>query len=189
MAFVGNGLGAAKSLLPRARARALHATCPSMVAKGDRVPADAGLMVLTDGAPTPVTAASIFDKKKVALVTVPGAMTGTCVNAHIPAWVAAADAMRAKGVDEVVCIAVNDAFVMDVFDRAVESRGKVMFIADGGADFTKKIGIEVDTGAFGGLRAKRGSFVVEDGVFTQVNLEDGTSYDGPSKPETVLAQL
>lgn len=104
-------------------------------------------------------------------------------------WVKAVDDFKAKGCDDVVCLSVNDPFVVDVFEKAVDGTGKLTFVGDGGADLVKKIGIDIDTGGFGGVRAYRGSYLVEDGVFTQVNLEEGTSFEGPSKPETLLAQL
>lgn len=160
-----------------------------MVAKGDKMPLDHDLMELSGGAPTTVSTKDIFASKKVALVTVPGAMTGTCVKAHIPMWVAAADDMKSKGIDEVVCMAVNDPFVMDVFEKALDGTGKVRFVGDGDAGLTKKLGIDVDTGGFGGIRSMRGGYLVDDGVFVQVNLENGTSFEGPSKPETLLSQL
>lgn len=189
MAFVGSGIGSITRTLP-IRSRFLHATCPAMaLSKGDKIPMDAELMTLKDGAPAPVKASDLFASKKVALVTVPGALTSTCQNAHIPQWVKAVDQLKAKGVDDVICMSVNDPFVMDVFEKAVQGTGKVRFVADGGAQLTKAIGIDIDTGNFGGTRSYRGCYLVEDGVFTQVNLEEGTSFEGPSKPDTLLAQL
>ncbi|PXF46184.1 Peroxiredoxin-2C [Gracilariopsis chorda] len=161
-----------------------------MVAKGDKLPLDVDLMTLVDGNPSTVSTSAVFGGKKVALVTIPGAMTSTCQNSHIPQWIAAAPAMRAKGVHDVVCLAVNDPFVMAAFETALRAKGEITFVADGGAVLTKAIGNDVDTGAFGGVRAKRACFLVDNGVFTQVNVEpDGTGYSGPSKPETLLAQL
>lgn len=188
MAFVGSGIGCVKRVLP-AGARRLHNTCPAMLAKGDKMPMDGDLMTMGDGGPTPIKTGDIFAGKKVALVTVPGALTGTCQNAHIPLWVAKADELRAKGADDVVCLAVNDPFVMAAFEKAVGANGKVRFVGDGDASVTKACGIEFDTGAFGGVRAVRGGFLVEDGVFTQVNLESGGAFDGPSKPEVLLEQM
>lgn len=190
MAFVGAGLGSMARVLPQ-RARLLRTTCPTMLAKkGDRVPLDVELMELRDGSPTGITAGDVFSGKKVALFTLPGALTPTCQSSHAPDWVAAAAALRAKGVDDVVCMSVNDPFVMAAFEKAVHGTDKVRFVADGAAKFATACGIDIDTGAFGGVRAYRGSYVVDDGVFVEVNLEEGkTSYDGPSKPETVLGQL
>ena len=153
------------------------------------MPMDVDLMVLKDGSPSPVKTADLFASKKVALVTIPGALTSTCQHGHIPLWVRASDELKAKGADDVICLAVNDPFCMDVFEKAVNGTGKVRFVGDGGAELTKKLGIDIDTATFGGVRAYRGSYLVEDGVFTQVNLEEGTAFEGPSKPETVLAQM
>eukprot|EP00177_Eucheuma_denticulatum_P001748 GFKZ01003147.1.p1 GENE.GFKZ01003147.1~~GFKZ01003147.1.p1 ORF type:complete len:202 (+),score=28.60 GFKZ01003147.1:40-606(+) len=188
MAFIAHGFSTATRAFPSTR-RILHTTCPRMLSKGDKMPMDVDLMVLEAGNPTPVSTSTLFSSKKVAMVTVPGALTSTCQNGHIPLWVKASDELKAKGVDDVVCLSVNDPFVMDVFEKAVSGTGKVKFIADGGAELTKKLGIDIDTGGFGGTRAFRGCYLIEDGVFTQVNLEEGTSFEGPSKPETLLAQL
>lgn len=160
-----------------------------MVSKGDRIPEGTEFMEMKDGAPSTISASDIFSGKKVAVFTVPGAMTGTCLNKHAKDWVSAASAVKAKGIDSIACIAVNDPFVMDVFKDAVDAGDQIKFLADGNATFTKAVGIDVDTGGFGGVRATRASFVVDDGVFTQVNMENGTSYEGPSKPETVIEQL
>ncbi|CDF34846.1 unnamed protein product [Chondrus crispus] len=190
MAFITHALpGLTRSTVPRT-SRFIHATSPTMLlSKGDKMPMDVDLMVLKDGAPTTVSTASIFQSKKVAVVTFPGAFTSTCQNGHVPLWIKAVDDFKAKGCDDVVALAVNDPFVMDAFANVIGNEGKVTFLADGGAKLTKAIGIEVDTDGFGGVRSYRGGYLVEDGVFTQVNLEDGTSFEGPSKPETLLAQM
>lgn len=187
MAFVGSGIGSVCRIFPQ-RARHFRTTCPTMVQKGDRVP-DVSVMVLKDGNPSPAKAPDFFTGKKVALVSVPGALTSTCQNQHIAQWVKKADEVKSKGVDDIICIAVNDPFVMDAFEKVTNGTGKVTFVADGGAALTKALDIDIDTGDFGGIRAKRASFLVEDGVFTQVNMENGTSFEGPSKPETILSQL
>lgn len=188
MAFVGNGIGSVSRILPQT-ARHFRSTCPIMVQKGDRIP-DVDVMTLKDGAPSPAKAPQFFTGRKVALITVPGALTSTCQNQHVAQWVKKADEIKSKGVDDIICLAVNDPFVMHAFEDAVNGTGKITFLADGGAQLTKAIGIDIDTGDFGGIRAKRGSYLVDDCTFTQVNMEaDGTSYEGPAKPETVLAQL
>lgn len=161
-----------------------------MVNKGDTVPADVELMQLQDGKPTPIKAGTIFSGKKVALFTLPGALTPTCQDSHVVDWLAAVDDLKAKGVDTVACISVNDPFVMSVFEKKTEATGKIEFYADGAAEFTKKIGVDFDTGGFGGVRAVRASYLVDDGVFKEVNIEPGKgAYEGPAKPDTVLAQL
>lgn len=189
MAFIGSGLGVVTRRIP-SRARSIHSTCPRMALnKGDKMPMDIDLMVLEGGNPMVVSSGSLFESKKVALVTIPGALTSTCQNGHIPLWIKASDELKSKGVDDVVCLAVNDPFVMDAFEKAVNGTGKVKFVGDGNATLVKQLGIDIDTGAFGGIRSFRGCYLVDDGVFTQVNLEEGTNFEGPSKPETLIAQL
>lgn len=188
MAFIGAGLGTVSRTLPRT-SRSICTKAPTMLAKGDKIPLDAQIFVVKEGQSSTETLGSIFASKKVALTTVPGALTPTCQDSHIPAWVAVADEFKAKGADEVVCMSVNDPFVVTVFEKNTGGAGKVTFLADGNAAVTKALGIDVDTGGFGGVRAMRGSYLVEDGVFTEVNLENGTSYEGAAKPETVLAQM
>lgn len=191
MAFIGSGLGCARRSFSTTRARYFRSTCPTMeVRKGDQIPGDVDLMKLDGGAPSPIKASEVFSGKKIALVTVPGALTPTCQNTHIPDWVAASEDIKAKGVDDVVCIAVNDPFVMKAFEKETNGTGKITFLADGGGEFAKKAGIDVDTGSFGGTRTVRGSYLVDDGKFVQVNIEDDkTGYEGPAKPETLLGQI
>ncbi|CAN8070585.1 unnamed protein product [Agarophyton chilense] len=153
---------------------------------------DVNLMRLRDGKPESVSTNDVFANKKVALVTIPGALTSTCLNSHVPQWMRAAPDMRARGVDAVVCLAVNDPFVMGAFAERLGASDDVLFLADGGAQLTKAVGLDVDTGDFGGVRAKRGGFLVDDGVFTVVNVETGgggTAYEGAAKPDTLLAHL
>lgn len=190
MAFVSTAATPFSRLLHRP-ATSLNRIRPIMtLSKGDKMPMDVELMILSDGGPTPISTSAVFANKKVALVTIPGALTTTCQNSHIPQWIRAVDDFKSKGVDEIVCLAVNDPFVMDVFEKAVSGSGKLKFVSDGGAILTKKLGIDIDTAGFGGVRSKRGGFLVDNGVFTQVNIEeDGTGYKGPSKPETLLSQL
>lgn len=189
MAFIGAGLGAAARVLPRT-ARFASSTSPVMaLKKGDKVPADVNLMVLDDGKPSPVSAASVFAGKKTVMLSIPGALTPTCQDSHVPSFLDSYDDLKAKGVDQVVCLAVNDPFVLKAFSDKTGATDKITMLGDGGAALVKKLGMEVDTGDFGGVRAKRGSFIVDDGVFTEVNLEEATGYDGPSKVETILAQL
>lgn len=158
--------------------------------KGDDMPLDMELMRLKDNEPTPIKTSEVFSGKKIALVTVPGALTPTCTDSHVPDWVAAADEIKAKGVDEIVCISVADPFVLRAFEKQVNSNGKITFLGDGAAKLATKLGLDIDTGDFGGVRIKRGAYVVEDGKFTQVSVEkEGLPYDGASKPQVILDQL
>jgi peroxiredoxin len=116
--------------------------------------------------------------KKVALFGLPGAFTPTCSAKHVPSYLAVYDELRAKGVDEIICMSVNDAFVMGAWARDQHTDGKVRMMGDGSADYTKKLGLEVDLTARGlGLRCQRFSMLVEDGVVKTLNIE------GPGKFE------
>jgi len=116
--------------------------------------------------------------RKIAIFGLPGAFTPTCSAKHVPSYLENLDALKAKGVDEVWCFAVNDAFVMGAWARDQKASGKIRFMADGSADYTKKLGLELDLTARGlGLRCNRFSMLVEDGVVKTLNVE------GPGKFE------
>jgi len=116
--------------------------------------------------------------KKIAIFGLPGAFTPTCSAKHVPSYLENLDALKAKGVHEVWCFAVNDAFVMGAWARDQKASGKIRFMADGSADYTKKLGLELDLNARGlGMRCNRFSMLVEDGVVKTLNLE------GPGKFE------
>ena len=126
--------------------------------------------------------------KKIAIFGLPGAFTPTCSAKHVPGYVASADALKAKGVDEIWCISVNDAFVMGAWGREQESTGIVRMMADGNAAFSKSLGLDADFSKHGmGTRSQRYSMIVEDGVVTSLNVEKG-GFD-VSSAETMLAQL
>ena len=110
--------------------------------------------------------------KKIAIFGLPGAFTPTCSAKHVPSYLANFDALRRKGVDEIWCFAVNDAFVMGAWARDQKANGKIRFMADGSADYTKKLGLELDLGARGlGMRCQRFSMLVDDGVVKSLNVE------------------
>lgn len=109
--------------------------------------------------------------KKLVVFAVPGAFTPGCDKTHLPGYVADAEAIKAKGVDAIVCISVNDAFVMQAWGAAHETGDKVMMLADAGAAFSKAIGLDVDAAALGGVRSKRYAMIVEDGKVTHLNVE------------------
>ena len=126
--------------------------------------------------------------KKIAVFGLPGAFTPTCSAKHVPGYVALADQFKAKGVDEIWCISVNDAFVMGAWGRDQKSTGVVRMMADGSADFTKALGLEFDLTAKGmGIRSQRYSMLVEDGVVKQLNIEQPGKFE-VSNAETLLAQ-
>jgi peroxiredoxin len=129
-------------------------------------------MQMTDKGPAAVSTAELFAGKKVVLFGVPGAFTPTCSNKHLPGYVRDADAIRAKGVDLIACVAVNDAFVMDAWGQAQGAAGKVLMLADGNGELTKKLGLETDASKYGmGQRGRRFSMILEDGVVKELNVE------------------
>jgi glutaredoxin/glutathione-dependent peroxiredoxin len=139
---------------------------------GDRLP-DATFTTMSPDGPKPMTTAEVFGGKKVALFAVPGAFTPTCSKQHLPGYVAKYDELKSKGFDLIACTAVNDVFVLSAWSRDGGADGKVLMLADGSADFAKKLGLEIDLTARGlGVRSKRYSAIVEDGVVKSLNVED-----------------
>ena len=127
--------------------------------------------------------------KKLAIFGLPGAFTPTCSAKHVPGYVAKYDDLKAKGVDEIWCISVNDAFVMGAWGRDQHAAGKVRMMADGSADFTKKLGLDLDLTARGmGVRSQRYSMLVEDGFVRQLNVEAAGKFE-VSDVDTMLKQL
>ena len=155
---------------------------------GDRIPS-ATLLKATPEGPEPVVTDSFFAGRKVALFAVPGAFTPTCSARHLPGFVEKADELAAKGVDEVACIAVNDAFVLQAWARDAGAEGKVTMLADGNGEFSKALGLTMDASKFGmGTRAQRFSAIVEDGVVKQLNVEAPGAFS-VSSAEFMLGQL
>ncbi|HEU5435705.1 MAG TPA: peroxiredoxin [Telluria sp.] len=139
--------------------------------------------------PNKFDVADLVKGKKIAIFGLPGAYTPTCSAQHVPGYVQNADALKAKGVDEIWCISVNDAFVMGAWGREQKATGIVRMMADGNADFTKALGLDHDFSKHGmGTRSKRYSLLVEDGVVTKLNLEPGSGFE-VSDAETMLKQL
>ena len=131
---------------------------------GDKLP-DATLMHLTDAGPAPISTEELFGGKTVALFAVPGAFTPTCSNQHLPGFIEKSEELRAAGVDTIVCMSVNDAFVMGAWGKQQGAAGKVMMVGDGNAELTQKMGLSVDSSGFGmGIRSLRFSMIVRDGV-------------------------
>jgi peroxiredoxin len=161
---------------------------------GERLPAGKlGESVEFDGTgcpmpPVEVDVASSLKGKRVAIFAVPGAFTPTCSAKHLPSYIQNYAKLKAKGVDEVWCVAVNDAFVMAAWGRDQKAAGKVRMLADGSAEYTKKLGLELDLVARGmGVRAQRFSMLVQDGVVKQLNVEAPGKYE-VSGAEAMLAQ-
>ena len=154
---------------------------------GDKIPS-VGFTVMTADGPDAVSSEDLFSGKKVALFGVPGAFTPTCSAKHLPGFVANADALKAKGIDTIACMSVNDAFVMGAWGKDQNVGDKVMMLADGSADFTKAAGLELDLTARGlGLRCQRFAMVVDDGTVTSMHIDEGTFEK--TSAETMLSEL
>jgi peroxiredoxin len=144
---------------------------------------------MTDSGPQTVTTEELFGGKKVALFALPGAFTPTCSAKHLPGFVAKADEIKAKGVDSIICLSVNDAFVMDAWGKHQNVGDKMIMVADGNGDFTRALGLEMDGSGFGmGKRSQRYSMIVEDGVVKSLNVEQPRAFE-VSNAETILTQL
>lgn len=157
------------------------------IKKGDRLP-DVPVTIATSEGPKPTTTGEFFKDKRVALFAVPGAFTPTCSARHLPSFVEKADELKAKGVDEIACISVNDPFVMQAWGQRDGSQDITM-LADGNGAFTDAIGLSFDGSQFGlGNRSQRYSMIVDDGVVEQLNVEQPGEYRA-SSAETMLDQL
>jgi glutaredoxin/glutathione-dependent peroxiredoxin len=155
---------------------------------GDRVPSGT-LMQMKGGTPQPVKTDDFFAGKKVVLFALPGAFTPTCSAKHLPGFVQHADDLKSKGVDQIACLSVNDAFVMGAWGEQQGTGDKVAMLADGNGDFTKALGLEMDASKFGmGRRSQRYSMVVENGVVKQLNVEEPGAF-AVSSAEHVIKQL
>ena len=154
---------------------------------GDRVPS-ASLAHMTADGPAGLTSDELFAGKKVVLFAVPGAFTPVCSGAHLPGFVANADKIRAKGVDDIVCISVNDAFVMDAWGKA-QNAEDIHMVADGSGAFASAVDLEFDLVGHGlGIRSRRYAMVVEDGVVTHLLVDEGPELV-ESGAESILALL
>lgn len=157
------------------------------IKEGDKLP-EATMHMMKDGKPTAVKTSELFGGKKVVVFAVPGAYTPTCSQAHLPGFVVNADAIKAKGVDSIVCLSVNDAFVMDSWGKDKNAE-ELLMVGDGNGEFTKKLGLEMDGSGFGlGTRSQRYAMVVEDGVVTKLAVEAPGKFE-VSKAESILEAL
>ncbi|HXQ22569.1 MAG TPA: peroxiredoxin [Candidatus Acidoferrales bacterium] len=156
---------------------------------GDSLPADLKLKEMGEGGPKDVTVGEVFKGKKVVLFAVPGAFTPTCSMKHLPGFLEQASAIKAKGVDEIVCLSVNDAFVMGAWGNANNAKGKVRMLADGNGEFTKAVGLSLDASGFGmGSRSQRYAMIVKDGKVQELLVEPGPGLSA-SSAESVLGKL
>ena len=157
------------------------------ISKGDSLP-DATLVKMTPDGPDKVQAADYFKGKKVALFAVPGAFTPTCSAKHLPGYIDKADELKAKGVDEIACTSVNDAFVLGAWRDANNADGITM-LADGNGEFAKAMGLDTDFSPYGmGTRSNRYSMIVDDGVVTEINVEEPGDFK-VSSADHMLGQL
>ncbi|MCR9105576.1 MAG: peroxiredoxin [Gammaproteobacteria bacterium] len=154
---------------------------------GDKIPA-CTLKTMGEKGPTDITTADIFDGKKVVLFAVPGAFTPGCSLTHLPGYVVNADKIKAAGVDTIVCMSVNDAFVMGAWGKD-QNADEILMLADGNAEFTAALGLELDGTGFGmGKRSQRFALIAQDGVVSHLNVEPGAGVD-VSSAETIMALL
>ena len=158
------------------------------IQSGEKMPAGV-FGVMTDAGPGAMSADELFAGKKVVLVSVPGAFPPTCSANHLPGFIEHADAIAAKGVDTVACMAVNDVFVMDAWGKDRGVGDSVVMLADGNGEYAKALGLEMDGTAFGmGMRGQRFAVIVDDGTATHVAVEAPGQLE-VSKAEAILGQL
>ncbi|MBK5263631.1 MAG: peroxiredoxin [Alphaproteobacteria bacterium] len=158
------------------------------ISKNDKFP-QVTFTTMTANGPEGVDSDSFFKGRKVALFSVPGAYTPTCSAKHLPSYIEKAADLKAKGIDEIACTAVNDAFVMGAWAKVNGAEGKVTMLADGNGSFAKAVGLEMDGSKFGlGMRGQRFSMIVNDGVIEELNVEAPGDYK-VSSAEHMLEQL
>ena len=157
-----------------------------MISVNEKLPS-AQFQYMEGGEMKTTSTEELFAGKKVVMFAVPGAFTPTCSEAHLPGFVANADKIKAKGVDSIICISVNDAFVMSAWGKS-QNADEIIMLADGGAEFHQATGLSMDTGLFGGVRAVRYSMIVEDGIVKNLNIEEPKEFS-VSDAETALSQL
>ncbi|MCW4113519.1 peroxiredoxin [Aurantimonas sp. MSK8Z-1] len=156
---------------------------------GDKIP-NATLKTKTADGPTNLSTDEIFAGKRVVLIGVPGAFTPTCSMNHLPGYIAQADALRAKGVETIAVVAVNDVHVMNAWEKSTDADGKILFLSDGNGEFTKALGLDADLSVAGmGLRSKRYSMLVEDGAVKALNVEDSPGQVDASGADALVASL
>jgi peroxiredoxin len=155
---------------------------------GEKIPS-VTLQYMADDGIKEITTDELLGSKKVVLFALPGAFTPTCSTKHVPGFLGNAAAIRAKGVDTIACVSVNDAFVMGAWAADRGTGSEILMLADGNGDFTKAVGLELDASGFGmGVRSQRYAMIVNEGIVTALAVEDGPGLD-VSAAEKILAQL
>jgi peroxiredoxin len=158
------------------------------ISVGDRIP-DVKLMTMTEDGVAPVQSGEVLGKGKVVLFAVPGAFTPTCSDHHLPGFVLRAEDIKAKGVDTIACIAVNDVFVMGAWGEAQRTGDDITMLADGNGEFAAEVGLTLDGSGFGlGTRSQRYAAIIDDGVVTELMVEPNPGVD-VSSADSVLAKL
>jgi len=157
-----------------------------MIQVGDKIPA-ISVSTIFAGETSAVSTEDLFADKKVVLFALPGAFTPTCSASHSPGYIVKADDIFSKGVDLIACLSVNDAFVMKAW-ADTQNAEQITMIADGGADLTKAMGLDMDSGSFGGVRSRRYAMIIEDGVVTALNVEQPKTFE-VSSAEAMLELL
>ncbi|HUO23979.1 MAG TPA: peroxiredoxin [Caulobacteraceae bacterium] len=155
---------------------------------GDKIPA-VNFMTFTADGPAPISSEDLTAGKTVALFAVPGAFTPTCSARHLPGFKDHEAELKAKGVDMIACVSVNDVFVMNAWGKGQEVGDSILMLADGNGDFAKAVGLDFDAGKFGmGRRSQRYSMLIKDGVVTELNVEQPGAFE-VSSAEHLLQQL
>ena len=157
-----------------------------MIEQGQELPA-VTLTQLTDDGMQSLTNKELFEGKKIVLFAVPGAFTPTCSNAHLPEFITLADKIKAKGVDAIYCVSVNDAFVMKAWGDSQNAQ-EISMLADGDGSFTKSLGLDKDTASFGGIRSTRYAMIIENALVTGLFVEQDKEFV-VSRAESVLEKL
>jgi peroxiredoxin len=157
-----------------------------MIKVNDKMP-EGQLQQLVDGNMLTHSNSDLFDNKNVVIFAVPGAFTPTCSVAHLPGYVVNADELKAKGIDSIMCVSVNDAFVMSAWGDA-QNAENIMMLADGDGSYSQALGLSMPTGAFGGLRSQRYAMIVKNGVVTSLNVEKPQEFE-VSSAEVIMQDL
>ena len=159
------------------------------IKEGNKLP-EVTLHHMTENGPTPITTSELFGGKKSVLFAVPGAFTPGCSMQHLPGFVSNSDEILNKGVDQIVCLSVNDAFVMDAWGKDKGTGDKILMLGDGNGDFTEATGLTMDGSGFGlGSRSLRYSMIIDDNSITKLNLESNPGEIAESSAESILGQL
>lgn len=159
------------------------------IKEGDKLP-EVTLHHMTENGPTPITTSELFGGKKSVLFAVPGAFTPGCSMQHLPGFVSNSDEILSKGVDQIVCLSVNDSFVIDAWGKDKGTGDKILMLGDGNGDFTEATGLTMDGSGFGlGSRSLRYSMIVDDNSVTKLNLESNPGEIAESSAENILEQL